>query len=396
MVRASPVRCLLAAAILLLAFPDVTAAQQAESDLVRIAFLKQLVDRPPALSNLDEIPDDIGVFGGRLAAADNNTTGRFMKQRFELAEVVVPPDGDPVAAFERLVADGHRLVVTDLDAATLLEIADRPDARDVLIFNAGAADDRLRNEDCRANVLHTIPSRAMRADALAQYLGWKRWNRWFLIVGRRDDDALFAEAVRRSAKKFGAKIVAEKEWTFGPDARRTAQSEVPVFTQDVDYDILVIADEVGEFGEYLMYRTWDPRPVAGTQGLVPTTWHRTHERWGAVQLQNRFREDYGRWMAPVDFTVWMAVRSVGEAATRTRSTDPSTIADYIRSDKFELAAFKGRKLTYRDWNGQLRQPVLLAAPRSLVSVSPQTGYLHQVSELDTMGFDRPESGCRLD
>lgn len=396
MVRASPVRCLLAAAILLLAFPDVTAAQEADTDLVRIAFLKQLVDRPPALSNLDDVPDDIGVFGGRLAAADNNTTGRFMKQRFELEEAVVTPDGDPVAAFERLVADGHRIVVTDLDAATLLEIADRPDARDVLIFNAGAADDRLRNEDCRANILHTIPSRAMRADALAQYLGWKRWNRWFLIVGRRDEDALFAEAVRRSAKKFGAKIVAEKEWKYGPDARRTAQSEVPVFTQDVDYDILVIADEVGEFGEYLMYRTWDPRPVAGTQGLVPTSWHRTHERWGAVQLQNRFREDYGRWMAPVDFTVWMAVRSVGEAATRTRSTDPSAIAEYIRSDRFELAAFKGRKLTYRDWNGQLRQPVLLAAPRSLVSVSPQTGYLHQVSELDTMGFDRPESGCRLE
>ena len=115
-----------------------------------------------------------------------------------------------------------------------------------------------------------------------------------------------------------------------------------------------------------------------------------------MPLQNRFREDYGRWMAPVDFTVWMAVRSVGEAATRTRSTDPSAIADYIRSDKFELAAFKGRKLTYRDWNGQLRQPVLLAAARSMVSVSPQTGYLHQVSELDTMGFDRPESGCRLE
>ena len=271
MVRASPARCLLAAAILLLAVPNVTTAQQAETDLVRIAFLKQLVDRPPALSNLDDVPDDIGVFGGRLAAADNNTTGRFMKQRFELEEAVVPPDGDPVAAFERLVADGHRLVVTDLDAATLLEIADRSDARDVLIFNAGAADDRLRNEDCRANILHTIPSRAMRADALAQYLGWKRWNRWFLVVGRRDEDALFAEAVRRSAKKFGAKIVAEKEWKYGPDARRTAQSEVPVFTQDVDYDILVVADEVGEFGEYLMYRTWDPRPVAGTQGLVPTS-----------------------------------------------------------------------------------------------------------------------------
>lgn len=395
MLVASPARRLLAVAALLFPLWDSAAAQPADADLVRVAFLKQLVKRPPALSNLDDIPDDIGVFGGRLAIADNNTTGRFMKQHFEMEEVVVPADGDAIGAFETLAAKGNRFIVTDLPADTLLSVADRVDARNVLIFNAGAPDDRLRETDCRANVLHTIPSRAMLADALAQYLGWKRWSRWFLIVGRRDADHLFADAIRRSAKKFGARIVAEKDWDYGPDARRTAQSQVPVFTQGVDYHVLVVADELGEFGEYLMYRTWDPRPVAGTQGLVPTSWHRTHEQWGSVQLQNRFRKTFGRWMAPLDYTVWMAVRSVGEAATRTRSTDPSVIADYIRSDKFELAAFKGRRLTYRDWNGQLRQPILLAAPRSLVSVSPQTGYLHQVSELDTLGFDRPESKCAL-
>jgi len=395
MVLTSPLRRLLAIVVLLLSMWSPAAAQSADADVVRIAFLKQLVTRPPALSNLDEIPDDIGVFGGRLAITDNNTTGRFTKQRFELAEVVVPADGDPNAAFARLVAEGNRLIVTDVAAATLVSIADRADAQDVLIFNAGAPDDRLRGRDCRRNILHTIPSRAMLADALAQYLGWKRWNRWFLVVGRREEDRLFADAIRRSAKKFGAKVIAEKNWDYGADARRTAQSEVPVFTQGLDYHILIVADEVGEFGEYLMYRTWEPRPVAGTQGLVPTSWHRTHEQWGSVQLQNRFRDDYGRWMTPVDYTVWMAVRSVGEAATRTRSTDPATIAEYIRSDKFELAAFKGRKLTYRDWNGQLRQPILLATARSMVSVSPQKGYLHQVSELDTLGFDRPESECKL-
>lgn len=395
MVLASPAKRLLAAAILLVPLWSGAAAQPSDAGLVRIAVLKQLVQRPPALSNLDEVPDDIGIFGGRLAIVDNNTTGRFMKQRFELEEVVVPADGDPVARFKELAAGGIRFVVTDLAAPTLLAIADLSEARNVLIFNAGAMDDRLRDRDCRANVLHTIPSRGMHADALAQYLGWKRWNRWFLVVGRRDEDRLFADAIGRSAKKFGAKIVAEKNWEYGPDARRTAQSEVPLFTQGVDYHVLVVADEMGEFGEYLMYRTWDPRPVAGTQGLVPTSWHRTHEQWGSVQLQNRFRDNYGRWMAAVDYTVWMAVRSVGEAATRTRSTDPVAIADYIRSDEFELAAFKGRRLTYRDWNGQLRQPILLTGARSLVSVSPQSGYLHQVSELDTLGLDRPESRCTL-
>lgn len=392
---ASPARWLVAAAIFLCPAIADAQGQQGDTALVRIALLKQLVDQPPALSNLDEVPDDLGISGGLLAIADNNTTGRFMKQHFELDPVVVPADGDPGEAFGKLVANGHRVIITDLRADALLAIADRPDARDVLLINAGAPDDRLRNADCRANILHTIPSRAMRADALAQYFGVKRWNRWFLVVGQRDEDRLFADAIRRAAGRFGAKIVDEKTWDYGPDARRTAQSQVPVFTQNIDYQVLMVADEVGEFGEYLMYRTWDPRPVAGTQGLVPTSWHRTHEQWGAVQLQNRFRETYGRWMEPKDYTVWLGVRAIGEAATRTRSTDSATHASYIRSDRFEIAGFKGRKLTFRDWDGQLRQPILLAAARSLVSVSPQSGYLHQVSELDTLGYDRPESGCKL-
>ena len=56
---------------------------------------------------------------------------------------------------------------------------------------------------------------------------------------------------------------------------------------------------------------------------------------------------------------------------------------------------KGVKVSYRKWNRQLRQPILLAAPRSMVSVSPQQGYLHPVSELDTLGVDDSESTCKF-
>lgn len=100
-------------------------------------------------------------------------------------------------------------------------------------------------------------------------------------------------------------------------------------------------------------------------------------------------------MSERDYAAWMAVRSIGEAATRTRSTDPAKIVEYLRSDAFDLAAFKGVKLTFRKWDGQLRQPILLADANSLVSVSPQSGFLHQFSELDTLGIDRPETSCRM-
>ena len=370
-------------------------AEQGNVAVVRIAVLSQLVERPPALSNLELPPDDSGLLGARMAIMENNTTGRFMKQRFELREKIVPVRGDVVAAFKELVGDGYRFIVANLSPGTLLRVADLPEAKEVLIFNAGAPDDILRNEQCRANILHTIPSRAMMADALAQYLAWKRWPEWFLVVGRRKEDRLFARALKRAANRFGAKIVAEKVWAFGPDARRTAQSEVPVFTQGVDYDVLIAADEIGEFGEYLMYRTWEPRLVAGTQGLVPTTWDRAHEQWGSAQLQSRFLKTFKRWMNQLDYTVWAAIRAIGEGATRSRSNQFKDIADYIHSEKFVLAGFKGQKLTFRDWNGQLRQPILLATPKAVVSVSPQKGFLHQRTQLDTLGYDKPESICRL-
>lgn len=362
---------------------------------LRIGYLSQVVERLPGLSNLDLPPADEGVAGGRLALADNNLTGRFLDQSFSFKPVSVPPDGDVGAAFDEMVDGGIRFVLLNVPADRLLELADRARGRDVLLFNVGASDDRLRDTDCRDDVFHIAPSRSMLTDALAQFLVWKRWRNWLLVVGRRDGDARFAEAVKASARKFGARIVKTLDWTYGPDARRTAQSEVPVFTQGVDYDVLVVADEVGEFGEYLAYRTWLPRPVAGTQGLVPTTWHRTHEQWGAVQLQNRFHEQAGRWMTALDYQAWEAVRAVGEAATRTRSTEFAKLRDYVRGPRFELAGFKGQKLTFRAWNHQLRQPILLAADRALVSVSPQPGFLHATSLLDTLGKDAPETKCRL-
>lgn len=362
---------------------------------IPIAYLSQEVELPPKLSNLELPPGDEGVAGGLLSIKDNNTTGFFLKQSFQLEIKDVPPDGDPLAAFEELTGQGFQFVILNVPADTLLRIADAAKGRDVLLFNAGAPDDRLRSADCRDNVLHIAPSRAMLADALGQYLAWKRWQEWFLVVGQREGDKLLATALKRAAKRFGAEIVEERSWDFGPDARRTAQAEVPTFTQGIDYDILMVADEIGVFGEYLAYRSWEPRPVAGTQGLTATSWHHTHERWGAAQLQSRFRRTYGRHMTPLDYHVWAAVRSIGEGATRSGSADFAAISDYIRGPNFELAGFKGQKLTFRHWNWQLRQPILLTAARALVSVSPQQGFLHQRSLLDTLGIDEPEAECQL-
>jgi ABC transporter substrate binding protein (PQQ-dependent alcohol dehydrogenase system) len=361
---------------------------------IRVAWLGMgaPADRPFAFVD-GPAPADDGLAGLRQAIADNNGNGRFVKQRFSLHEAVLAADGDAVAALAGLAQAGYRFVVADLPAAVLSKAAADPRAAGLTILNAGAPDDGLRNQGCRANLLHTLPSRAMRADALAQFLVRKNWKKWALVAGAGADDQAFAAALRRAAAKFGAKVVADKQWDFSHDARRTAEGEVAVFTQGLSYDVLVIADEAGGFGDLFPYNTWDPRPVAGTQGLVATSWHPAHEQWGAIQMQNRFRAATGRAMSVKDHAAWQAGRAVGEAAMKARSTDPTRIRDTLYAPDFQFAAFKGRPLGFRPWDGQLRQPMLLAWARAMVAVAPQEGFLHPITDLDTLGHDKGDSTC---
>lgn len=353
------------------------------------------------LSLVEQPADNDGVAGAKLAIEDNNTTGKFLNQRFTLEERRIK-EGEDVVQAATALAEHNGFIVADLPADALLKVADALRDRGTLLFNAGAIDERLREADCRANVIHAAPTRSMLADALGQYLVWKRWPRWLLVVGSHEEDKLYADALRRAATRFGAKIVQERTFEDTGGARRTdsgvtlIQRQMPVFTQQAPaYDVLVAADESEVFAAYLPYRTWDPRPVAGSAGLVPRSWDAAQDQWGATQMQNRFMKLNSRRMTALDMQAWTAVRMIGEATSRTSSGDVKKVTDFIKGPDFSVAAFKGTKLTLRDWNLQLRQPILLVDGRMVVSVSPQEGFLHQVSELDTLGYDRPESKCKL-
>lgn len=390
-------RCLIGAIGLIAA---ATAARAAEPVDIAIGYLGR-AGVPQTLSPLDQPAADDGVAGARLAIEDNNTTGKFLNQRFTLIDRRVKDDEDAALAANEL-AGQTGFILADLPADALLKVADALRGRGITLLNVAAIDDRLREQDCRANVIHVAPTRSMLADGLAQYLVWKQWKRWLLVAGSHDNDKLFADALRRAATRFGARIVEERTFEDSGGARRTdsgvtlIQRQMPVFTQKAPaYDVLVAADESEVFANYLPYRTWDARPVAGSAGLRPTSWDPSQDQWGSTQLQNRFMKLASRRMDALDMQAWMAVRMVGEAASRTNSGDAKAMTDYLKGPNFTIAAFKGTRLSLRDWNLQLRQPILLADGRMIVSVSPQEGFLHQFSELDTLGVDRPETKCKL-
>jgi ABC transporter substrate binding protein (PQQ-dependent alcohol dehydrogenase system) len=370
-----------------------TQSQAADPGLqIRIGYLGYRPDPGPLLSNIIPEPTDAGLRGAELAITDSNSTGRFLNQSYSLVGSNVDSPDALLDAAKVQHDQGLRLFVVNAPVDSLRQLsAALPDS---LLFNAGSADDSLRSSDCLANVLHSLPSRAMLADALAQFLVVRKWQRALLIVGETPDDQAYAAALRRAAKRFGLQIVAEKPWSFDNDQRRSAQADMPLFTQTAEYDVVLVADERGDFGEYVPYQTWYPRPVAGTQGLTPTGWHKTVETYGAAQLQKRFEAMAGRWMNDRDFAAWIAVRSVASAVSKLRQSDAQAIRQLALSDQLPLDGFKGRKLSYRSWNGQLRQPIPIVQPRALVSTSPQEGFLHPSNEMDSLGYDKPEVTCR--
>lgn len=210
-----------------LLFVVMSSAVPANTIEVKIGYIGR-VDKITTISLIETPAANDGLAGAQMAIDDNNTTGKFLNQSFALQEIMLNGDDDPVAAVQKLADRGVSLIVTDLPADSLLKVADAGRERGIVFFNAGATDDRLRQEDCRINLIHTAPTRAMLADALGQYLVWKHWTRWLLVTGSHQPDQLFADALRRSADRFGAHVLQEREFKDTGGARHTDSGLVQI------------------------------------------------------------------------------------------------------------------------------------------------------------------------
>lgn len=361
---------------------------------VKILYLEQKIEKPPVLSNIIDEPDDLGLKGAQVAIIDSNKSAKFLNQNFELIEKISFDENELIQAFEEFIKNKNSYVVLNVEDSLLEKLRDNPLSKDTLLINASSQSSHLRSKICDKNLLHTIASNAMLYDGLLQFLVKRDFKDIFLITGTNPKDILISEDIKRAAKKFGANIIKEKTWENNTDIRRKASEEFPAFTQAKDYDVILVADHFGDFGESIYFNTWLPRPVAGTQGLTPVTWSKVIEANGAAQMQSRFEKFSSRWMQSRDYSNWVAIRTIITSISNTKTTDLNTNIDYIYSDKFDLAAYMGRKLSFRDYNGQLRMPISLIQPRALISISPQDGFLHPITDLDTLGIAPFEMKCK--
>ena len=361
---------------------------------VNILYLEQKIKKPPVLSNVIEDPDDLGLKGAQIAIKDSNKSARFLNQKYNLVEAISYKKEELISAYEKFINENNSYVILNVEDDLLKELLTNKLASKTLFINAKSQNSNLRKNYCQDNLLHTIASNAMLYDGLVQFLVKRDFKDIFLISGEHEKDLLIKEDIKKSIKKFGAKIVEEKVWDNNSDIRRKASDEFPVFTQAKDYDVILLADYYGDFGEFVYFNSWLPRPVAGTQGLTPVLWHKVIEQWGAAQMQSRFEKFSSRWMESRDYSNWLAIRTIITSISKTKTADLKTNLDYIYSDDFDVAAYMGRKLSFRDYNGQVRIPISLVQPRALISTSPQVGFLHPTTDLDTLGIAPFEMECK--
>jgi len=304
----------------------------------------------------------------------------------------VLPVADPAsarAAAQRADQSGAVALVTDLDAAATLAVADavqRP------VLNVGAADDRLREGDCRARLWHMLPSERMRSDALAQALVARRWTQLLLLVGPSETDALRSATALASIKRYGLKLVASKPFKLSADPRERDLANPLLLTGNASYDAVWVVDSDGEFARGLPYRTALPRPVVGDAGLVALAWHAQFERYGAPQVSRRFAKATGRAMTAQDWAAWIAGKALVAAAIAAKGKPAAAFEQALAGGAVDGS--KGTAMGFRPWDGQLRQPLLLSDGVGVVGSAPADGVLHPKNTLDTLGADAPEKLCK--
>lgn len=298
------------------------------------------------------------------------------------------------AALDQLLRQGVRHVVLELPVAGVAAVTAAARGKDVILFNAAAPEDVLRGAQCAANLLHTLPSHAMQMDAIAQLLVARKWGRPLVLVGPTPGDALLLAAWQRAAHRFGIKPVAQRTFKLSNDPRERDQGNVRLLTSDRDYDAVVVLDAQGEFARLVPYQTVLPRPVLGSNGVTAQAWDALWERDGAAQLSRRFLRKANRPMGSYDWATWIAARAAAEAAAAFPKATLAQQLDALRQGAISVDGYKGQRLTFRAWDGQLRQPLLLAYGSGVADVAPLEGFLHPRTTLDTLGYDAPETACK--
>lgn len=379
--------------------PQQATAGSAPDSAVKIGFvgLKNDVRYHPqiAYTRIEISPALHPVEGARLAVSDMKIVTDAAGLQLSLDEQEATDANDAVARLQAMAASGERFAVVDLPGDVLAQVGPAMADTRMTLINATAPQDALR-EMCLPNVLHAAASDRMLADAYTQFLRHRNWLKVLILQGDQPRDKEMADAFEQSAGRVGVTIVARRQFTLSTDPANRENNDTLLITGGLDYDVIYIADSLGEYSRKLPYATLLPRPVMGSTGLTAAEWHWSWDQDSATQVTLRFQRasEGNRVMSGYDWDAWMAVKAIITAYVKSRSSDPEKIDAFLKGKRLKLDGSKGIEMDFRPWDRQLRMPIVLSTSNATIGVAPFDEFLHENNDLDSLGVDQPESKCQ--
>ena len=215
-----------------------------------------------------------------------------------------------------------------------------------------------------------------------------------LLAGPDPASLADAGAFEAAAEKFGVEIVETRPFELTNDPRRRELSNLALLTGGVDYDVVYVADAVGEFARFVPYATYAPRPVVGSAGLRALAWHWSLERSGAPQLNQRFARRSDR------RDVAAGLGRLGRRADGGRGDHQDRRHRHAASCAPSSNPTTSRSISTRACRAATGPGTASCASRSsladsdaTIAVAPLPQFLHETNVLDTLGTDRPQTAC---
>lgn len=332
-----------------------------------------------------------------------------------------------IAAADRLVEGGALAVAGGFDSLEASALSRWSVERGVPFLNIGSSDDRLRNDLCAPTSFHIEASAAMYLDALAGWYVRSGFRNWFVVVGDSSEAPQQLERLQWSLNErhFGARIAGRTSYSSGDRidpmvaAIRRANADLVVLLLSAA-DQLLVLEQLEAAGIRALVAGF-PYPEAQTRAFMLASrsaapqlgsdhrilaWEPTLDAYGAREFNARFMAMFGVPMEPTAWATYQAVKVVFEAATLGGSATPLDVATFISSPRGVFDVWKGIGVSFRAWDGQLRQSLYLSKisptrdePFSLALLVGELPAIYMpgtdpVERLDQLGDPQSRSSCR--
>ena len=363
------------------------------------------------------------VPAAQLAVEEANyIAGAFGKVVRLLTEVATSPDDADKKATKLVRQGGAKTLLGGGDDRLSGALQAASTREGIIYLNTMSRSEAVRGAPCHRLTFHVEASLAMYADAIGQWLvrGAKK-TRWGFLTPETEAGAEIERMVERARKRQGGTTAGRQVVSAGTRDYRAALTTLAKAGPDVlvinldGSSLLAALAQVKELGLQVevagvvmeAFEFWQAEPAKLT-GVWPALWFHGFSRYSGRELNKRLAEALGQ---PAESRAWAtftAVKAAWEAVLRGGRTDTAGLVSFFEKGR-GMDAHKGQPLTFRPWDHQLRQPLMVLRSKVPAPESPRWDIFELLGEvplrgtpgksqeeiLDTLGLSEAESACRL-